>query len=246
VSPDVDEYGAWLVWGLRDAAFRYKTWTDAGELDRFFAQAAGELEAAQRAGTLPRRFTPVAFVAPEWSGLFTQLPLSARASWAIVTDPASKFNVSSFNLPPYERAIYDRVALRRTGLDQPDASEPAQAARRNVLWHSEGVRQSLDHIRITWTNAHRHVLAWCWWLPLLVLSGWTWHAFRTRRVPLVAVLLAALVATALARFALVCLLDASGVWTQTRYLLAFAMLSDLAILIAFASTVRETIDWIRR
>ncbi|MFN5944276.1 MAG: hypothetical protein ACK5ZG_01960 [Phycisphaerae bacterium] len=246
VSPDTDEYGAWLVWGIRDAAFRYRSWPDAGELDRFFAQAAEEIRVAQHEGRLARRFAPLSFVAPAWRGLLRELPESASQSWIVSTDPVHLRKHATGDVSLYTRLVFDRVALRRTGLDQPDAGKPAQDAKRDVLWHSDEVGKALRSIWRSWAQVHAGLLAWAWWLPLVVLGGWCWHGWRTRRVPLVAVLLGCTVLTALARFALVCLLDASGVWTQPRYLLAFSMLSDIAIVLAFASVVRQSIDWIKR
>lgn len=246
VSPDRDEYGAWLVWGLRDAAFRYKAWPDAGELDHFFEQAAREIETAQREGRLDRRFTPFSFIAPQWRGLLRELPESAWQSWTLSTGPSSLFKDHGITPDPYTRALFDRVALRRTGLDEPDASEPAQSARRDVYWHKERVRARLTSIWSSWNHIHGRLLAWGWWLPVPALAGWAWHALRTRRVSLVAIFLACALTTALARFALVCVLDASGVWSQHRYLLAFSMLSDLAMLLALATIIRETRNWLHR
>ncbi len=246
VSPHRDEYGAWLVWGLREAAFRYKAWPDAGELDRFFAQAADEIRTAQREGRLERRFAPFSVIAPQWRGFLRELPESASQSWTISTGPSSLFKDHGIVLDPYTRALFDRVTLRRTGLDEPDASEPAQSARRDVLWHNQRTSAKLTSIWSSWNTMHGRVLAWAWWLPLIALAAWTWHAARMRRVSLVAVFLACAVITALARLTLVCLLDASGVWSQHRYLLAFSMLSDLAMLLALATTIREARNWLHR
>lgn len=246
VSLDTDEYGAWLVWGIRDAAFRYRAWPDAGELDRFFAQAAREIRLAQREGRLERRFAPLSFVAPAWHGFLRELPESASQSWIVSTDSGHLLKHATGEMSDYTRMVFDRLALRRTGLDEPDASKPAQDAKRDVFWHNDRVRDFIRSMWRAWAKLHGELLAWGWWLPLVVFVGWCWHGWRTRRVPLVAVLLACVVMTAIARFSLVCLLDASGVWTQPRYLLAFSMLSDIAIVLSIASLVRESIDWIKR
>lgn len=234
ISPDRDEYGAWLVFGIRSAAFRYRQWDDAGELDRFFETAADEIRAAQSRGEIPRRWTPFSFVAPEWGPLLKQIPKSTRISWNLFMAPCDSFaSIRSQKLPEFETALYDHVTLRRGGLARLQ-QEPTinHKAAHTAWWHRSGARAFTEKVWEVLFRLRASALSWLWWVPIVAVMFFCVQIFRTRRVALPHVFLCLLVSAALARFAIVVLLDASGVWAQPRYLLASVMSARLALVVA--------------
>jgi hypothetical protein len=244
VSPDRDEWGAWLVFGLRESGFKLKKWSTAGEMDAFFAQAARELRDAQDRGQLPRRWTPVSFVAPEWAGLREQISISARESWGLVTGGPEIFaRFYSREIGTHEINMYDHVALRRQGLARLNRLKgESDSAVQLTHWHGPRVRQFMDQAWQRIMSTRAAIFTWTWWLVPAWCGFLAWRSWKRRALSPMFVLLAIIGTLAAARFAVVALLDASGVWTQTRYLLSFVILARLALTICMLAMIESAVS----
>lgn len=206
------EYGAWMVWALRSAAFRMGKyqWTSAAEMDDVFAKAADELREAQSAGTLPRRWVPHEYLPPEWALMRAHLPDSLAKCYRV----ASAFHLSNDppeNLAPWYLDRVNGVALRRVPLDDLSTRTDLPAS-----WHQPRIHAGLRDLqeRIAGLGA---------WLTYAGLSAFAvagvMALFPRSRMPgglrMLVLLVAALIVSRVLLFAL---LDANGIPVQERYM----------------------------
>ena len=109
------EYGSWFMWGLKDAAVKAGMASTGGDLDRFYQQAANEINAAIQSNRLPSRrtFGP-AFVDPEIRLWLPDLIPGLRivALKTIVTLSRGRYPETQ-NMVPESRLVFHEAAMRR-------------------------------------------------------------------------------------------------------------------------------------
>lgn len=214
------EYGGWTVWALRVAAWQLRSWPSAGELDAFYAKAAGELEGALREHPAKRRFVLASFVPPDWDGLGRELPGSLRRTMAEMFR-ASYARVADVELDAKAVARIDAVGLRRPSLVEIKNGHGADI----TPWQSPGNVARLDRVKSGIGAALAPltiaacvvVLAAGVCALVSLLPGWR------GRVPVRWWVVSAVMLSAIAgRVLLVALLDVTGIGVQMRYLFAAA------------------------
>lgn len=219
------EYGVWIVWAIRHAAWveNQHRWTSAGQIDALYAEAAQELRAAMRDGRLPRRLAPFTFIPPQWRDLFAAAPAAAAKCWSVLT--VSRFgrhHPSAFNddVP----AVFDASALRRAPLIRDPGTGQRPPPR--SAWHADSVAKRLDAVQRRVVSFNAPLV---YGSALLAMIGVIAGLVRRRTVDarwwLAMLIIAAAVA---ARFALVVALEVSGMPAQPRYLLPCVMLLSVA------------------
>ena len=134
------EYGAWMYWALRAAAWRVAVEENAGkgfasgaEMEEFFAKAAREIDDGMRERGMGKRWVPVDFVPPEWRELGREVP---RAVWRNCLRMGFRDVVKTApeTLPKEGERAFDGAALRRTALVKLSRGESVAEAG----WLSDG------------------------------------------------------------------------------------------------------------
>lgn len=243
------EYGAWMIWALRAAAFEMKRstqqrWTNASELDAFYRQCATELHAAMDAGTLPRRWVPISFVPPEWGLLVRALPESLWKCWYRLSN-RDFVRPSPDAVDAYAERAFDASASRRGALVGLSRGEENRAS----LWLSKESIKRLDSIKSSIAKAHRAIFVPG--ITIVVIASAIVLVGIVKRRSLginpahLAMLL--LLAGILSRVLFVAIVDANGVQiaasdgsghpVQVRYLFACSPLLALAFVAALSVLV---------
>ena len=117
---EVREYGAWMIWALRDASWRAHLddghpFSDASEMDTYWRRCAREIREAMRLDVLPHRWSPASFIPPEWGQLVRESPgvicsqFQALAHRDYCPDQPE-------SLGPANQRLFDSIATRRSSL----------------------------------------------------------------------------------------------------------------------------------
>ena len=236
------EYGAWTVWGLRVAAWHLHPWQSARELDAFYAKAGDEILAALKAEPGAARWTPVTFVPPDWGQMFRELPASGGRCWRMLLfwdywrHPDSKLDEAG-------TARFDAVGNRRLPLVLLNNEKPVEGA----VWASAKNAARLDRYKRSLFNLLKPVTIAA---VVLLVAGTLVGVLGARRRVFPAswyVLSALLISAALGRFAIVALLDVTGIPVLMRYLFPLAApIMILGVLNAEALLALAAAVWRKR
>jgi hypothetical protein len=217
------EYGAWTVWGLRVAAWQLQPWSSARELDEFYKQCAGEIFAALHKEPAAKRWGPDAFIPPEWGQLIRNLPESLGHCRTMFLYAEYRHLADlEMDKPGLER--FNAVGGRRAMLVKLNSGQSVEGS----FWHSPENIARLDRWKTRLAKAHKPItyaeLALVGAGTLVGIFGIRRRIFPAHWYVLTTILLSAI----LARFALVALLDVTGIPVLARYL--FAAVAPLAML----------------
>jgi hypothetical protein len=215
-TPVKGDFGVFTFWALRMAPQDLRHWESADHIDRFYAQAAAELQTAREAGRYPSRRVWAAYVDPDPMVWLPNLRGGLELYWMFLTQPEPE------QLPPedpgVEPAIFDAAALRRQTLTLDNRALWTAKSRPELLEGKRAVARLLSVASIAGV-----VLT----PPLLVLLSWR---FIRRRdtvtfLPLALVLLLAFAFAT--RFIVMVLLHAVAFGAEGRYILPVAPLLPL-------------------
>ncbi len=111
----------WFYWALRDAVSRAGHHDTAVSADKFYNKIANEIHAAISDGRLKGRPVFFTFLDPNYSSYLRYIPESLGKIMALFIDTHDCYgDLDSPGLPPEERALYDKMANRRTALISDD------------------------------------------------------------------------------------------------------------------------------
>ncbi len=226
VPGEPGSYNLWLMreaaWILHNDAFR-----DARETDEFYRTITRELRSAQDRGELPRRWTPLAFIPPDWGQLAVAIPRSFPACWRCMTEVGFVRGADSPDLPAEDVARFDAVAQRRAAARRTDHT---------AILYRNGAVARLDD----WKRSIASTLPWLSVLAMgLSVLGAACAQRLRRTLPAAWYWLSALLwAAFVLRLLLVATLDATGVVASTRYMFpSAAILMPLGVLGAHAIAI---------
>jgi hypothetical protein len=215
-SMDVkDEYGAWTVWALRDAAWNSHPggFASAGEIDRFYRQCASELRQAMKEGRLESRSVPISFVAPEWRQMLPCFPDAVRRMWMLVHDQRYSRPVSKV-MAGWWRQNYDAVAGRRITMSQITRRQPVAGA----SWLESPMTDRFDRLKTKFGRGYCTIMSIALVLAIVGLPLGAFAAYRRWIGDGIVVLGVLFVTATIARMSLFALMDASGIPVETRYI----------------------------
>lgn len=224
------EYGAWLCWALRQGAWsvaQARGPVTARTIDDVYREAADELRAAMQAGRLEQRWAPLTFVAPEWRLISERLPPSLYKCVDLFCGAAIGQDQSRL-VPPDVAARFNAVCGRRI-TESRYANGPAPGG---SIWASERVCGTTRTVKLAlehaWPHVSRPLIGLVFAGGLAALVRMLRRSLSDRWFFLYGLLLSAMAA----RFAMVALLDASGIPCQPRYLLVNSYLMIICATIA--------------
>lgn len=222
------EAGSFNLWSMREAI-----WTIHGEqihsaadYDAICWRIVRELRAAQDAGRLGRRWAPLAFIPPEWTGLLQEMPQSLATCWAFM----SRIDFTRGEPYPVEaRAVrgFNEMALRRGALMELQRPPRVGLVDEKGPWQHRSTVAKLDAVKqgiaARWT-----IVSWI--LLGATALGWAFAiASRQRTIPLAWWTIATIVLASLAmRLLLAMTLEATGVAASHRYLFPSAVMLAIA------------------
>jgi hypothetical protein len=216
------DIGPWLIWALRDGAWKHRQWASAADLDAFFHRSADELGAAMNEGRLARRWAPFAFVPPDWRELADVIPDALNRTWLSLRRRQPHWTPESGNVSAAAVKAYDRVLLRRPELVERLRGDDADGPRDTSVsagfaWR---VREVLERsYRPTW---YASVI-----VGLLAGLSVGVRVFRRRLESghvAVAMLIVAVLGAVALRFVFVTVINAAGIPALPRYVLPLSML----------------------
>lgn len=229
-----DEYGSWMVWALRHAAWQKRTdWPNGAVLDDFYRQCAREIRDGCAQHATLTRSVPISFVAPEWSLMRADLWPTLGRCWTQLAHP----QFVRFGRQPNAHQLkvtFDRVASRRQTLVRfLDSAFPKQS----TGWNSSPNIARLDRIKSALAHVSFPTLALClactcmgvFLAPLALRRG----AVTERWGMIFFISLTALIM----RVTLLIMLDMSGIPSQQRYLLPIFPLLVLTGMLALQAIV---------
>lgn len=215
------DFGPFFFWGLRVAPWYMKRWETAGELDRFYQQAADELHQARKGGLYPSRTVYAPFIEPQVHLWLPYVPQGMRAYWGSLAPwDVERMAPEDEGVEP---AVFDRAALRRA----------APAASNQALWNT----RNDPSIRAAKRATARIVTVGTWAgtiLTPLALLACLWRFIRRRSAEtlLPLALLVLLAAAFISRFLLVSVMHAVAFGAEGRYILPVAPLLPLLAVVA--------------
>lgn len=222
------EPGSFNLWSMREAI-----WTIHGEqihsaadYDAICWRIVRELRAAQDAGRLARRWAPLAFIPPEWTGLLQEMPQSLATCWAFM----SRIDFTRGEPYPVEpRAVrgFNEMGLRRGALMELHRPPREGIVDEKGPWQHRSTVAKLDAVKraiaTRWTIVS--------WIMLGATAlGWAFAiAIRRRTIPLAWWTMATIILASLAmRLLLAMTLEATGVAASHRYLFPSAVMLLIA------------------
>jgi hypothetical protein len=121
-----DEFAAWFIWALRDAAAAAGHYKSARDSEDFYRRIAGEINAAAAEGRLPTRWVPPSFVDPCFDNYSGRLLPSWRSVWYWTWwSGCGQTGSDEPEVSAETKALFDRVACRRALTQE----QPTQQAR---------------------------------------------------------------------------------------------------------------------
>jgi hypothetical protein len=109
-----DEFAAWFIWALRDAAANAGHCKSAHDSEDFFRRIAEEIDAAAADGRLPTRWVPPFYLDPCFDNYQHRLLPSWRAVWSACWNSGYGWTQSDEpELSAETKALFDHVARRR-------------------------------------------------------------------------------------------------------------------------------------
>ncbi len=177
------EPGSFNLWSMREAI-----WTvhgaairSAADYDAICWRIVRELRAAQDAGRLAKRWAPLAFIPPEWTGLLREMPRSLETCWGFM----SRINFTRGEPYPVEpRAVrgFNEMALRRGALMELHRPPREGLVDEKGPWQHRATVARLDVVK-RWIGARWIIVSWL--MLGATALGWTaaiatWRRERTR------------------------------------------------------------------
>lgn len=232
------EFGAWTIWGLRRAAWRSNNyaWKSAGELDAMYAKAANELRAAARAGKYDRQRVLHEYLPPQLDQLFERLPASIGFCLQVIEQPVPTPTPPD-KLTAAHEAMFNAVAARRSGNSLiKDFKHRARSGETGTPRYRRlhKAQRELIHLMQAYVLPVSYAAACVLCVLSFSLLGRLAENKRARAVLVIgSLVLAAIVSRAL----LFAVLDANGVYNQSRYMFITSVLLTLTIPLAIEGLV---------